>query len=518
VIAAIYTRVSTSAQEEDGASLEGQLEDCLKRANELGYVVPEHLRFTDTYSGAYFEERKGLQSLIAAMRRNEFDAVIAWSQDRISRDQTHMSLFVYVLDQAKAKLVLVKGEFDRSTQGQFMQSVYAFMSQTEREKIRDRTMMGKEQRVKNGTPLGASYPPYGYEWETDAQGKKTKLVINDDQAEALRWIMRQVLVEGRSLTKIAFDLNTKMKVPTAKGGLWTSSNLSKMLSKGVYVGKYEAFNRSKTRDVVIIDVPAIFTEEEQQAFIEAIGRNQKFSPRKLSQETLLRSYLFCHCGAGMGLTSRSGLPIYQCNNAERHSVDGTWRGKVGANKIDNAVWSVIASTLTDREKLQEARERGASEDPTKLERETIERVIKEKERQEKNGLDSILSTDDAELRSMLMERVKMIRGDLQGLREELAKHQQRYEAWSAEQSNLMALDDFIENVAHVLSSELTMEKKRALLHALQVKVVVKQGERFPRAELSWVAQDGAVAVPMGYKSRPVTVNYANNTCSGGTPP
>ena len=56
--AAIYCRVSTDNQEKEGTSLDSQLEACLKKAEELGYEVPEGFTIMEAYSGLSLDRPK----------------------------------------------------------------------------------------------------------------------------------------------------------------------------------------------------------------------------------------------------------------------------------------------------------------------------------------------------------------------------------------------------------------------------------------------------------------------------
>jgi site-specific DNA recombinase len=54
--AAIYCRVSTDNQEQEGTSLQTQLEACLKYCRDKGYEVA--YRFSEAYSGLTLERPK----------------------------------------------------------------------------------------------------------------------------------------------------------------------------------------------------------------------------------------------------------------------------------------------------------------------------------------------------------------------------------------------------------------------------------------------------------------------------
>jgi site-specific DNA recombinase len=73
--AAIYCRVSTSGQAENGTSLESQRDACLKLAAERGYEVPTECVFVEDLSGADLD-RPLLERVRELVRVYEVDA---WS-------------------------------------------------------------------------------------------------------------------------------------------------------------------------------------------------------------------------------------------------------------------------------------------------------------------------------------------------------------------------------------------------------------------------------------------------------
>src|SRR5215211_1541488 len=123
---AIYTRVSTSAQEENGTSLESQLAACHERVHANGGAVdPTHV-FTDTASGASWRDRPALQTMLAALRAREVDVVLAYALDRLSRDQQHVAVIIDLIEESKARLELVTEDFEQSAVGKFIRSAKAF--------------------------------------------------------------------------------------------------------------------------------------------------------------------------------------------------------------------------------------------------------------------------------------------------------------------------------------------------------------------------------------------------------
>ena len=81
--AAIYCRVSTSGQAENGTSLDSQREACQKLAVERGYEVSPDCIFVEDLSGADLD-RPLLERARELVRANEVDALICYAVDRPS--------------------------------------------------------------------------------------------------------------------------------------------------------------------------------------------------------------------------------------------------------------------------------------------------------------------------------------------------------------------------------------------------------------------------------------------------
>src|SRR5215207_728407 len=163
--AAIYCRVSTSAQEEDGTSLDTQEARCRAYAQERGWQVVAVER--ETHTGADLFGRPRLAAVRQALRDGTADMVLAYALDRLSRKQTHVAIIAEEAETAGAGLAFVTEDFDKGPVGTFIRGAKAFAAELEREKIRERSMRGREQRVRMGRPLPSSKPLYGYQWRDE---------------------------------------------------------------------------------------------------------------------------------------------------------------------------------------------------------------------------------------------------------------------------------------------------------------------------------------------------------------
>jgi site-specific DNA recombinase len=106
---AIYARVSTDMQAEQGYSLGAQVEDCTAKAKELGAtMIKEYV--DDGYSGAYLE-RPALESMREALRSGLFQAVVCYDVDRLSRNLSHQLIITEDIEKNGATLHFVKSNY-----------------------------------------------------------------------------------------------------------------------------------------------------------------------------------------------------------------------------------------------------------------------------------------------------------------------------------------------------------------------------------------------------------------------
>ncbi len=160
--AAIYVRVSTGQQEEDGTSLGSQELQCRRYATEHGYTVDEVHIYREVHTGTELWERPKLTALRDAVRHHEADTVIAYAIDRLSRDPVHLGVVLSEADQARVEVEFVTEPLDNTPEGQLIRFVRGYVAKVEHEKIRERSVRGKRARVESGRLLAGRRPISAY--------------------------------------------------------------------------------------------------------------------------------------------------------------------------------------------------------------------------------------------------------------------------------------------------------------------------------------------------------------------
>ncbi len=118
--AAIYVRVSTLEQGERGYSLEAQARDCRALAGELGATI--EAEFSDTGSGASWD-LPGLNALLDAAKRREFDTLLAYDPDRLARRMAKQLVIEEELSRSGVTIRYVTLRIGKSAEDQLLKNV-----------------------------------------------------------------------------------------------------------------------------------------------------------------------------------------------------------------------------------------------------------------------------------------------------------------------------------------------------------------------------------------------------------
>ena len=194
---ALYIRVSTEAQREEGYSIEAQTE-MLK-----GYCISKNVTEYELYIDGGFTganiERPEMRRLISDIRDNKINSVVVYKLDRLSRSQKDtLYLIEDVLNPAGVSFVSLNENMDTSTPiGRAMLGIMSAFAQLERETIRERTRMGMRERVRSGLWRGGGNVAFGYDYDKGSG----KLVPNAD-ADTVRLVF-SLYNGGRSASDTA---------------------------------------------------------------------------------------------------------------------------------------------------------------------------------------------------------------------------------------------------------------------------------------------------------------------------
>lgn len=235
---ALYARYSSDLQ--NPLSVDDQLLACREHAAIRGWQI------VGTYhdpaiSGASMLDRPGIQALMRAAERREFDTVLTEALDRLSRSQADMaSLYAQLQFHGIGIITLSENEVSEVHIG-LKGAMNALYIKDLAQKIR----RGQRGRVLEGK-AGAGGLSYGYEVakprDDDGEIIRGERRIKHDEAEIVRRIFREYGA-GVSPLQIAKHLNDE-RIPGPRGREWIVSGIRGkertgvgILNNPLYIGK-----------------------------------------------------------------------------------------------------------------------------------------------------------------------------------------------------------------------------------------------------------------------------------------
>lgn len=317
--AAIYVRVSTLEQAQEGYSIGEQKERLIAYCKAHDWIIA-NIYVDGGYSGSNLN-RPGIQKLM--QETEEFDVVLVYKLDRLSRSQRDT---LYLIEEVflphGVDFVSMQECFDTSSPfGKAMIGLLAVFAQLEREQIKERTKMGRMARAKQGYYHGGGHIPVGYEYIDG------KLVINPYEADQVRKIY-EWYISGESINSITLKLQ-EAKYTTKYGEYKSWSSVRYILNNDTYLGKVHF------GDIVSENAHEPIITEDQ--FMTAKKMQKKRSSKyrnNFKANNLLTGMMFCEkCGSRYYLRHCGGYAYYACYSRTRQSPK-----MAKADKCTNKIW------------------------------------------------------------------------------------------------------------------------------------------------------------------------------------
>lgn len=294
----IYTRTSSDERlGQEYNSLAAQRDACaafiLSQKCE-GWTRAKKVYEDGGYSGGTIE-RPALQMLLADMAAGEFDAIVVYKIDRLTRSLRDFSKLSDLLDRNGVSFVAVTQQFSTaSSTGRLTMNILLTFAQFEREVAGDRIRDKIAASARQGIWMGG-HPALGY----DAPDKK--LVVNPREADVVRHIFQR-FIDLRSMGELRKDLEQSgimSKHRTLKDGRESGGNafswhpLHSILTNPLYVGKIRHKGETHPgKHQAIID-PDQF--ERVQKLVQNVAAQEK-TKREKAYPSLLRGIIFDMAG------------------------------------------------------------------------------------------------------------------------------------------------------------------------------------------------------------------------------
>lgn len=464
---AVYARVSTARQEEDG-TIETQLGALREFAQQNNCtVVQEYI--DDGWSGDILA-RPSLDQLRADVTKKIWQAVLIYDPDRLARRYSYQELVMDELRERHIEVLFVTVSAPKNSEEKILHGVRGLFAEYERAKIAERFRLGKVRKVKDGHIL-LSEAPYGYIYIPNQGDRHGYLEPLDAEVRTVKMIFEWVANDRHTLRQIVRRLlDLKIRPRKSARGVWNTSTLSTLLRNEAYIGKAhwgssyaiapehplkkdiyrkikKTSRRAKPREEwIIINVPPIIDRDLFERARAQLDVNYALSKRNKKNEYLLAGKIRCICGrsrSGEGVLHGKHL-YYRCTDRVlSFPLPAACRERgINARIADELVWHKIVDLMSSPELML-----------LQAERWLVSKQLKKSD-----------STSD----------VKVLENELASLREQLGRYNMAYGAGLFTMEQLREYTQPVK--ARIATAELQISSSKPTTSMQEGPVLPQKGE------------------------------------------
>ena len=290
---AIYIRVSTKKQVEEGYSLDAQRERLEKMCETNGYII--YKVYADEGKSGKDTNRPAFQEMMKDMREGKFDKILVMKLDRISRSVIDLEVMIKDMQKYDVHFESASEKIDTSSSfGMMFVRLLAIFAQFERERISERIYDAFEEMVATGKPITGNQP-IGYKIENG------KVVFDEEKKDLINYLF-DTYEKNHSLRRTASYINEKFDTTISV------NTVNRILGQSCYYGTYRGNENY---------CPAYLSKERWDK-IQEIKENKKRVKTYIPDRYYLFSGLIidCHCNTKMAGSTKKNIVgesrFYRC--------------------------------------------------------------------------------------------------------------------------------------------------------------------------------------------------------------
>lgn len=306
---AIYLRQSLDA-EGTGLAVARQEKACQRWVADRATMTVVATYTDNDMSATKRRVRPGFAQMLADAKRGDFDMVVAYHLDRLTRTIRDLLPLLELAKDHGVGTTTVEGDLDlTSDMGRMVAGILAVVANAEVERKAARQMLANEQRAQMGLP-GAGPRPFGYEAD--------RLTVRRSEAAEVKRAFKSLLA-GASASGIARDMNAR-GLTTTFGNPWAHHSVKQLLTNPRYAGLRE--HRGEV--VGAAAWKAIVDEQTWRSAVSILTDASRRTNMRPGNERarLLTGIARCGvCDDGttvLGGSRGAGQPTYRCRGKAKH--------------------------------------------------------------------------------------------------------------------------------------------------------------------------------------------------------
>ncbi|WNN76244.1 recombinase family protein [Lysinibacillus capsici] len=504
---AIYARVSTTEQAEEGYSIDEQIRVLKEYCEDNGYFVFEE--YIDRgISGKNITGRPAVQRLLQDAEQKKFDVVLVWKMNRLARKMVDLMNIVELLNSKNIAFRSHTERYETETPtGKLQFQMMAAIAEYERNNIAENVKMGMIARAKEGKWNGGQVLGYDIVQIPDANKKRknTQLVINEKEAEVVQYIFN-MYTSGHGYKAIANHINKKGFL-TKKGKTFSLNAIKTIVTNPVYAG-YIRYNvrrdwNEKRRNNINPDPviqkaehPPIITEE-MWSIAQSIFERRSGKPNRVhAGEFPLTGIMRCPaCGAGMVIGRTTNKLKDGTKKVLEYYVCGAWKNKgtlvcrsngVRTQYADAYVFSKLQKLMQSEKLIQELVKNVNHRNeklfaPIRKEYEFYQKQMHDLEQKRAKTFDAF--TEELIPKSMYIEKSNILDKQITELNERMKQLSRKMQGNSSETIAPEAIKKILKDFSKAFKQALTREQRKRLLHLIINKVTINEDRMIDSIQL-----------------------------------
>ena len=486
----IYTRVSSVSQEEEGTSLETQLELGLERSKKLGMKHKVWNEGGQSSSKDDLGNRPVLVNLLKGIDDGDVKHLYVWNTDRLSRNMNTWGMIRFKLIKNEITLHTPTGKQILSDpQTNLMLGIMSEISQYDNKLRTERFRLGRIHRIKQGFWKGGP-PPYGYKL------KDGLLEIDKEESSWVKKILEWYL-EGDSVLIIKDKLLQNGVVTRRGNPIWSVGSIQNVLTEIPHYQGFWNYHDKKSGDDIRVDCPTSIPLELIQK-VKKLCDSRKYNSSKPNRRpnrkhTFLLKELF-ECGSCSGSFSgwksdKKQSPYYFCEtNKKNHRrneedmIDCDSEKNLNMDTTDELVWDVVKDVMSESNLFRESVKRELLDDKSMIQTgsdiKKLERQVKVNDEMMKKISESIVNQETDKLIGIRSE--EEIQDVLGKLDEQMLKLRVKKEELQTEVSKRYTENEWTDwvkewgsRLEEMKSSDFTFEDKKNFIRSVVEKIVVQ---------------------------------------------
>ena len=504
---AIYCRVSTIEQAQEGYSVDEQRRRCIEYCEKEGHEVFKVYEDRGI-SGKNISGRPGLKDLLKDSNDKKFDLVVVWKLNRISRRLIDILNIVDTLDKNSIAFRSLTESFETETPaGKLQLNIMGAISEFERGTIADNVKMGMMARAREGKWNGGKVLGYDVV-EIPSDGKKrkeTKLVINEKEAMTVRRIF-ELYSEGHGYKATVNRVN-KEGHKSKRGNAFSTASIKEILKNPVYIGKIrynvrQDWNEKRRKNInpnpILVDGEheAIIDNETWEKVQIILKDRSRTHNRVYDSEFHLSGLLKCPvCSASMTIGRSYHKRKDGTKKVAEYYVCGNWKNKgtavcnsnsIKAEVADEVVINKLIETVNNELLLKKVVNNINKNKSSKLKPKLDEMNVVNKEIDRLSGKknSSIELFEDGILtKSELAERIKKLNEEIDTLKFRLDELKQDVILAEGEPVPFELVSQVMNKFGEIFKESSTRQQRKQLLNLLVSKITIDKSRNIDSIEL-----------------------------------